>query len=654
MAFNLIRFLTICTCFSVAGVTGTSNRVSPFETAKKEYDSVTILDGATELERSDLDVSFMSASKTPTSASFRLSIASSLLDAFFSDRYNNFYIAIDQTTSPGYTGKYLDYSGIEAANYESFDSYVYLIKNEEPTKEQNKEVHIPTTFTRQGSFIMNVTSIGADAGTDWTSIEKVYIPNTIVSVQSGAFKNVPSTVQILCESESAPAGWASDWCDNMDCVSWGAEYTRANTFKSLNSSNVKEFGEAENYIVGYKSSTLDLPLVAEYDVTKTNGTKEIRFYEIPLTSTKNAYDGVGRFSATTFNVNLDITTAKGEEIDVNSFKLHNIYKATKVDNVYTVDSSSKYYSKVRVAFANVLTINDFFDISFVGISKFADYASIRLNVNKGPSDTYSKFMPSIYNQNKYKLEDGSYKIRYTFQNLQQCVLFVTYKGEGGAIKSVNFKIASPNGTVVINDDKDNILTFMFKPEDIASDFDASEIVTLEIAGLTPQIDFYSSTGTILNISKFYVRFGNLAIITENDKVKSTSISTITAIAVIVYTVLYAAGSVGLFFFKKDKYKNDEFRRVKPKKYVKNAIICFFGSLIVLLAIYFSIMRFTLFASTMVVHNPMDAFVIGFSLVGLIVVGYGIKTLVTMIKAENQRKMRIRLKLNEENAEDGTK
>ena len=658
MTFEFLKSLAIVSSFLMSGFSTVKVADNPTLRMGKDYDPSTITQNATELEREALDVSFMSASKTETSASFKLSIASSLLDAFFSDRYNNFYVAINQANSPTYTGKYVDYVNIADADYETFDSYIYLIKNDDPSK--NRVVHIPSTFTRRGSFVMGVTGIGAEACVDFTNIDSIYIPNTIVSVESGAFKNVPSTVHIYCESETAPAGWATDWCDNMDVVTFGATYDRADDFKKLNSSNQTEFGEAENYIVGYKSNETytgeqyNLPLVAEYQVIKPDSTKETRFYEIPLTSKKNAYDGVGRFATTLFMVNIDLSTAVGEEIDGSSFRLHNIFKAKKEGSNYTVDLENKYYAPIRVAYKNMLTIKDYFDISLLGVSNFLDYSVIRLNVNKGPADTYEKFMTGVYNQNKYKLDEGSYKIRYTFQNLDQCTLVARYIGDNDQEKEVTFSIYSPNGSQTVNNDEGNILSFMFKPKDIAPDFDASKIVTLDIAGLTPQIDLYSTTGTVLNISKFYTRFGYLSVITRNDKVSTTSVSLITFLFFLGYTLVYAGLTILMFFYKKEKYKNDEFRRVKPAKFIKSAIIGYVGSLVASFAVFFICMRSTLFASTMVVHNPMDGFVIGFSLVGLIAIGYGIRTLVVTIKSEKQRQMRIKLKLNEETADDGTK
>ena len=117
--------------------------------------------------------------------------------------------------------------------------------------------------------------------------------------------------------------------------------------------------------------------------------------------------------------------------------------------------------------------------------------------------------------------------------------------------------------------------------------------------------------------------------------------------------LYAAGAFVLYKILKEKFKNDEFRRINDKKYMKKAILFGLGFTEIALAIVFILMRAVGFANTIVAFNPTDPLLILFSIVGLIVGGYFIVILIKSIKANNERRKAIRLKLNEDVDDDGT-
>jgi len=121
-----------------------------------------------------------------------------------------------------------------------------------------------------------------------------------------------------------------------------------------------------------------------------------------------------------------------------------------------------------------------------------------------------------------------------------------------------------------------------------------------------------------------------------------------------FVVLYAVAAFVIYRIMKEKFKNDEFRRVNDKKYLKKAIIGGFGLGEVLLAINFLIMRTSGFRNTIVVFNPTDPILIATAIVALIIIGYFIVYIVKLVKAEKDRRKAIRLKLNEDVDDDGTK
>ena len=120
-----------------------------------------------------------------------------------------------------------------------------------------------------------------------------------------------------------------------------------------------------------------------------------------------------------------------------------------------------------------------------------------------------------------------------------------------------------------------------------------------------------------------------------------------------YIVLFLIASAVYFFIIKEKYKNDEFRRVKPKSFWLKAILAMFGSLVVILAIVFVVIRCTAMNNAIVVYNPVDAFIIITAVASVLIIGYFIKYLVAASKARKERIATLKLKLNEDVDEDGT-
>jgi hypothetical protein len=123
---------------------------------------------------------------------------------------------------------------------------------------------------------------------------------------------------------------------------------------------------------------------------------------------------------------------------------------------------------------------------------------------------------------------------------------------------------------------------------------------------------------------------------------------------IIYLLVFLAGATGYYFFAKNKFKNDEFRRVNGRKYIKSAAKNLFGFALILSSILFIVARWGLLVSSVVTFNPLDVFVILFTIAGGIFLGFAIKNLVNSIKNAKKRREAIRLKLDQDVADDGTK
>lgn len=169
-----------------------------------------------------------------------------------------------------------------------------------------------------------------------------------------------------------------------------------------------------------------------------------------------------------------------------------------------------------------------------------------------------------------------------------------------------------------------------------------------LSNLTKQLNFKNS---LLSVS-FFLVINTVYWYTKLLFKQKTSL--VLFIFLISFAALFTAISFVIYKIAKEKHKNDEFRRVNGKKFLEKAVLYGLGSTVIVVAVLFIFMRALGFANTIVAFNPTDPLLIAFSVVGLIVGGYFIVTAMKTIKAENERRKIIRLKLNENVEDDGTK
>ena len=75
--------------------------------------------------------------------------------------------------------------------------------------------------------------------------------------------------------------------------------------------------------------------------------------------------------------------------------------------------------------------------------------------------------------------------------------------------------------------------------------------------------------------------------------------------------------------------------------------------LILSSLLFIVARWALLQNTIVVFNPMDVWVIVFTIAGAIFLGIAIKDMVVSIKERAERKKKEKLHLDADVAEDGT-
>jgi len=525
-----------------------------------------------------------------------------------------------------------------------------------------KNLVIPTKLTYGNSFHINADRIFSGTldlnGVDEkkVQIQTLIISNEFTTIQSGAFVNIPDSITIKCEATSKPEAWASDWTDAKN-VEWG--YTLTNTEVKAKTqatgTNTKAYGEAVTYMIGYvyekksaedKRPAFNLPLTVECKIDSALSSRTAKV-ELPVQvdeTTGNPYNIVAK---STFDVSCDYILEEGESIDYSSFVFSNIYTTKKDANNYLIpDTTVQYSCKASKLFDQEVNMSSLITYSFSGVSSFGGYTMININVNKNGDAYYKAKMAEIVESNKDKINSGEYIIRYAIYSIYSSSYRITYTAGNEIITKV-LDIKSRTDTLTIEKEKNNKLGFLIKNSDVGSNFDPNNIVKFEYINLTINIHLWNVSGNNkVARSECLTHFSAFDIIANGKEFKVTNLTMILGIVLGCYVVVFAAVAVGLFFYLREKNKNDEFTRMKPKKYIKNAIIYGISSFIVVFTIVALIMRGGPFANSVAVFNPLDIYIVILGLISIVIIGYFIKNLVAANKARKMKKERKRLKLDE--------
>lgn len=583
-----------------------------------------------------------------------------------------------------------------------FDGMVSFITGS--SNKRQKTIYLPSHFVKEGRLVVMVNTLCTNAvSTDgaeyhgkntWfnnkgdAKIENIYIPKEIEIAESHALVGVPADVNIYIEGDSLPAGFAHDWTDaQASQIHFDPEcYTSLETDNRNAKSGpveVTDLEEAVDFILGYKSNSnyedakYDQPLILEYDVITTaeDGSKTTQKVqrELDIESTRNPYDGIGSIGKVSFARTVNIALEHNQEVDDESVVVHNIYKL-QLDSTgvpvspYAPDLEHAYFYKPLIDYNAKIDLSDLLTYKEDQTSTFAGYSLFSLRMSKNLEHTSAKYPEkhsiyldlnsAIYEQNKIGIAKGTTSIRYSLYNLYKASYYFQYKGSDGTLKEVVVPVNLPSGVTyqTLNSNTNEKVSMMLKNSDVAPDFSAEKVVKFEIRDLTVQMDLFSTSSsgstTILGKSAVAFTFAYIEVFNrENKGVFDYNIFII--IFIVAFVLLYAAASFVLFKIQKEKYKNDEFRRVNNKKFFKSAAVGGVGASLFALAVLFIVIRFTGFRNTFITYNPADPFVIAFAVAGLIAFGYFVVYLIKAIKVEKERRKTIRLRLNEEVVDDGT-
>ena len=627
---------------------------------------------------SDLTARITSASKTDLEYSFSFTFSTG--GEGFSDSTGLYTVAPQDASFESY---YLDFQDLEEEDKEEFDreiaagtyvtpefdaSIAYftgkLNAKEDAQGSKKATIYIPRYITRNNYFNLNVLSIwpkAIESEDDWSKIKAIHIPNTVSTIYSNSFVNVPADMVFNVEftKNQIPDTWDADWAHGA-IVNYGVTgktlFPKVANEKALVYGSGKEYGPADvNYIIGYYPKTgTQIPMVLEYKVNKNDAYFETRYIEFAIKNEKSNYNSVGKeISGYSTSLTCDIRVNDGEVVDLDSLVLHNIYNAVKGGSGGFVPDDSNHYSIVPdKMFSHIYELSDYFDIEFDKVSSFGDYLSVGFSFKSLKTEVYNKLKPNYYKKYKNSLNNGTVNLRQRITSLGRASYNVKYEIDG-VLHDTTFRVTTPIEQFVIDDGIS--CSFIVKRSEISTDsaFKVSNIKEFSLKNFYISSELRTNSALVAG-SKVDIRFAALPIVIGSSNVEEFNTIALLIILAIIYIVGFVGVSVALFFIYKNKYKNDEFRRLKPAQFIKKAILGLLGSLVVLLFVYFLALRISVFSNVIIVYNPIDAFIILFGLFGAIILGYFIFYLYKTIKTAKERRNIIKLNINNDGDDDGTK
>lgn len=643
------------------------------------FNSVEVDTDATELSSDDLSIKITQSTYTSNSQYYNINFSTSYTLYKAGRQYNILYEITDSEFDPENLPKRPE-DNPETPDVNENDEYVmpvfegvvYSIENA-----TNTSIVIPNYVTVNKNFQIKVTKIPSNVfsakfkDSAIKKIESIYLPETVESVGDDAFARLTDAAKIYVpiQNSEAPIHFGENWAPYPTNVVYDFDYSdSANASvvdlgtKNSNSSGTVAISNSTSFSIGYEdleNPENSKPLIISYDVDN-GSTIETRTQELPVTGDINPYEVVGTIGVKNYTKVVSLILNEGETVIDDSIVLYNIYKAEMVPNPngsgnIILPVGEQYKSSPRIAYAARLSINDFLDYEFTHLGTFFDFTSITLKLNC-KDQVYKDNKTAAYEKEAKNIANGKTYIRYRFDNLNSTYYNVTYIGNDGKTYNERAKLVAAAGTTVVGKIGENTFTFLLDNKIFSHGLTAQSIRGICIDDLNIKVDLFTETGKASNGSTLSATFASIMVV--NPATTTTTLNTydlnfVCLLSLIIFLVVYSGGTVALFFINKERFKNDEFKRVVPAKFFKRAAIIGVGLMIIMYALLFIISRFGIMANTIVVFNPIDIPIIIFTVLAILFIGYFIKELVTEYKTHKQNKERVRLNLDADKVDDGT-
>lgn len=640
-----------------------------------------------EVASKDLSVVVTSSARTDSYQSMTVAFSSLKISTLANGPQNNnvFILPSDEKFPDTFSNAVADAKAAMEAQGDAYapaeyNAQVYTVFNSSKTVQSRFDALIPSKVSYANYFVLNVTGIGEQANVNssgeygYENLRSITIPKTITSIEPRAFMGVPATVTIRCELTEAEAQErygipTADWTDAAN-IEWGITLTAAEQRKlEVKASTNFDFGSGKFFLLGIdRKGQYEKPLVLEYKTEKINAdgtvTKndEVKYFAKGIDNPNSDYDAV-QSGSTAFN--LSIPMEKGEEITLDSLKFHNIYPAHLVDSpsggkvAAPILEEGGFYSIPKVRFSKAYHIDDFITRKTLSMSVLGSYTQVYVDIDRTISEKlhdglFEDLSPSIYQANKAAIDDGSLRIRYQFSSLSMASYRVSYRA-GGEIIRKTISVATPVQNVLLSADRGNRVGFLFRGADLGGDYSFDKLVDVELVNFILKLDLYNADkNSIITKSSVSTRFSAISLISDISAVPRIDVATVIIVTYAAYLLLFLLGAIAYYYYAKNRYKNDEFRRVNRRRYIKAAAKNMLGFALILSSLLFIIARWTLLVSSVVTFNPLDVYVIVFTIAGGIFLGFAIKDVVAMVKNAKKRREAIRLRLDEDLVDDGTK
>lgn len=476
---------------------------------------------------------------------------------------------------------------------------------------------------------------------------------------------------------------------------YGFDITTASNVKELDpdfeaafsSSSYVSFGQSyrftltangtQNFMLGYYGShsngiysDKDYPLLANYQYVTEDGVVHQASTPIEKVSSSNPYDGIGPvISDNKASLAINIALPEKGKVDRDSLVLSNIFAAEKVVDEATKKTSWKPdltktyiiddFSATKARRKENTDLTNQISAKAISYSTFGNYVSVNVELENNfkdfylqtlkanledetlpnPNEQYDEFMENInkgtftYYTGFTGISTGYFLVAYEDGTLQQRYV----KDEGSISANLNLNFGK------------NTLNF------ILHDMKLEGLRGVYLCGIKMHLSIISvESGKDQGSTNMDYYLGALYLEPAAKPVSQVNHILIGVIIFLVTTLIYVALAVANYFYRKNKFKNDEFLRVNNRSFTKTAVIGYGAVVVLVMDIFFIFSRSNLFANSLAVFNPLDTFIVVLSIAAIFFIGYFAKFFVTAYKNHKDRKEAKRLKLDEDVDSDGTK
>lgn len=417
-----------------------------------------------------------------------------------------------------------------------------------------------------------------------------------------------------------------------------------------------------SYYIGYGE---DYRPCLVYEVETISGDVEVRETNLNISSSTGLYDLLGNIGSSSVTSYVDIELNAGEEILLDNFVVYNFFQAlydTDARSFYIeTDDNGDYVGRYSVCSVSSLTSNalsDYISIEYLGKTSYGDYGAIQFNVNTFVDDDFYRSIDTtrstVYNSNSGYISSGRMWVRTRFYFASGTRVYAYYDNSDEPViysTDVNYvDVTDPDSKMVI----------------LIDGLEVEGLTNVVFYGLYVNVDIYdSSTDNNVRRSEYSVRYSymetgfadlytaNGTLYLEGNEGYSNNLSNIYWWTMVGFMVAYEAVSIFMYFYLKEKYKDDEFKRMRTKQYWETNTLGLVATTSLFMFIMTVIYRCTFLANSLSVTNPLDKWIMIFGILTIIFCGYFIKYFINQIKNIIDKNRNEKLKLNADIDDDGT-